>query len=534
MNNDLTKRAMVAACVVAAGAAVAVGQTRYVNANLTTGANDGSSWANAHRGSLGLANAIAATNSGEIWVAAGRYVPAAVGTRTASFGIKPNVAIYGGFVGNEASRAARDWRTNITTLSGDLSGNDAAWPSTTNRGENSYHVVALSGTGQNGILDGFVISGGFADDNTANLDRDRGGGIILLGNNALTSGFPRFINVTIRENRTNFGGGAIYARQADARFENVLIERNNGGFFGGAMDAFNACDIGFSQAIIRNNTALRAGGLEAFGNVSLSVVNSLLHSNTATGTSTSANGTSGGGGIYANSSSVNLRNVTIADNAAQGLGGGGILAAAGSTVTARSSIIHSNTGPGAATSGQQTTSTGTPASTYTILYSNVQGITPGTNGNINAVPGFVASASGNYRLLATSPCVDAGDAQTAGQTSLDLDGNARLVNAPLAPNTGLAGVGFFTGLYVDMGAYEFQGCPADVAGPNQSTTPDGVATADDIIVFLNWFFASTTGNVNSPSNLKADIAGANQSTTPDGTLTADDIIVYFGRYFVGC
>jgi hypothetical protein len=81
--------------------------------------------------------------------------------------------------------------------------------------------------------------------------------------------------------------------------------------------------------------------------------------------------------------------------------------------------------------------------------------------------------------------------------------------------------------------------PSDVAGPNQAIGGDGVLTADDIIVYLGWYFASATGsptpgNPPSPANLLADVAGPNQSTSPDGVLTADDIIVFLGRYFAGC
>jgi hypothetical protein len=81
---------------------------------------------------------------------------------------------------------------------------------------------------------------------------------------------------------------------------------------------------------------------------------------------------------------------------------------------------------------------------------------------------------------------------------------------------------------------------ANVAGANQSTTPDATLTADDIIVFLGWYFGSTTGspvagNPASPANLLADVSGANQnSSQPDGALTADDIIVFLGFYFAGC
>lgn len=70
-----------------------------------------------------------------------------------------------------------------------------------------------------------------------------------------------------------------------------------------------------------------------------------------------------------------------------------------------------------------------------------------------------------------------------------------------------------------------QACPADIASQNQVTLPDGVLTADDIIVFLGWYFSS---------DLRADVAGPNQGTTPDQTLSADDIIVFLGRYFAGC
>lgn len=68
-------------------------------------------------------------------------------------------------------------------------------------------------------------------------------------------------------------------------------------------------------------------------------------------------------------------------------------------------------------------------------------------------------------------------------------------------------------------------CVPDVAGPNQSIGPDGVLGADDIIVFLGWYFANDT---------RADIAGANQSVVPDGLFTADDIIVFLSRFFAGC
>jgi hypothetical protein len=67
--------------------------------------------------------------------------------------------------------------------------------------------------------------------------------------------------------------------------------------------------------------------------------------------------------------------------------------------------------------------------------------------------------------------------------------------------------------------------PSDVAGPGQTVGADGQLTADDIIVFIGWFFAA---------DARADVAGAGQTAGADGQFTADDIIVFIGRFFAGC
>jgi hypothetical protein len=67
--------------------------------------------------------------------------------------------------------------------------------------------------------------------------------------------------------------------------------------------------------------------------------------------------------------------------------------------------------------------------------------------------------------------------------------------------------------------------PSDVAGAGQNIGGDGQLTADDIIVFIGWFFAP---------DARADVAGSGQVPTPDGQFTADDIIVFINRFFAGC
>lgn len=66
---------------------------------------------------------------------------------------------------------------------------------------------------------------------------------------------------------------------------------------------------------------------------------------------------------------------------------------------------------------------------------------------------------------------------------------------------------------------------SDIAGPGQSAGADGELTADDIIVYLNAFFAGDP---------IADVAGPGQDPNADGEFTADDIIVFLNRFFAGC
>jgi hypothetical protein len=67
--------------------------------------------------------------------------------------------------------------------------------------------------------------------------------------------------------------------------------------------------------------------------------------------------------------------------------------------------------------------------------------------------------------------------------------------------------------------------PSDVAGAGQTIGSDGQLTADDLIVFIGWFFAA---------DARADVAGSGQSPSPDSQFTADDIIVFVNRFFAGC
>jgi hypothetical protein len=94
----------------------------------------------------------------------GSAVPPSSGTdRAASFTLQSNVALYGGFAGNETLRDQRNWTAHVTILSGDLLGNDdPANPST--RTDNSYHVLYANGV-TGATVDGFTVTAGNASGN---------------------------------------------------------------------------------------------------------------------------------------------------------------------------------------------------------------------------------------------------------------------------------------------------------------------------------------------------------------------------------
>ena len=63
---------------------------------------------------------------------------------------------------------------------------------------------------------------------------------------------------------------------------------------------------------------------------------------------------------------------------------------------------------------------------------------------------------------------------------------------------------------------------ADIAGPGGQRLPDGLHTADDLIVYLALFFAG---------DLSADLVGLGGVATRDFVLTADDLIAFLGAFF---
>lgn len=407
--------------------------TRHVNVNLTTGADNGSSWADAYRTVDGVARALTDAASGdEIWVAAGTYKPTTTATRTIYHNLKTGVAVYGGFAGAETARDERDVIANVTILSGDLGSND---PTVT---DNSFHVVNGNSAGVTAILDGFTITRGNGSGGSA-TDRDRGGGMIFLDASNAT-----IRNCRIVGNRCTFGGGGTYIRSSSPTFVDVVWQGNSGGSFGGAIDMFTNCNPSFTRCEFIGNDATRAGGVEVFGNCAPNFVNCLFRGNAA--------GNQGAGGLLsASTSNVTLRHCTIVGNSTTATGSG--ILTSGSTTRLFNSIVWGNTATGGSTANQLS------GATTQVTYSLVQGGFAGT-GNISTTPLFIDQAGGDLRLDAGSPGIDAARNADAGTgNTLDLDANARFIDDPATADTGVG-----TPPLADMGAYEFQTAPEPCVG----------------------------------------------------------------------
>jgi len=171
----------------------------YVN-HAAQGRNNGLTWADAYRS---LQDALDHARRDperftEVWVAAGRYTPAPPdGDRAAAFYLVEGVGIYGGFAGTEGSREERLPEVHVTTLSGDLNGDDERGQ----REDNSYHVVYGDQVAASAIIDGFTITAGHADGSCCGYNR--GGGLFNVVGEPTVARCRFLANVA-------FSGGAIF------------------------------------------------------------------------------------------------------------------------------------------------------------------------------------------------------------------------------------------------------------------------------------------------------------------------------------
>ena len=104
-------------CLLATPSGSLAGSTKviYVNRSVAEGSGSGDSWNDACQ-DLQVAMQKANDNPDtqyEIWVAAGTYKPTSGDQRDKSFELNKNIALYGGFKGNESERNQRDFKREL-------------------------------------------------------------------------------------------------------------------------------------------------------------------------------------------------------------------------------------------------------------------------------------------------------------------------------------------------------------------------------------------------------------------------------------
>ncbi len=399
----------------------------YVDGNAIAGARNGTSWTDAFT-DLNAALAIAQPAQ-QVRVADGTYKPTSTADRTATFRVKSGVAVLGGYAGGGAADPdSRDSAAFPTILSGDIGAIGTS-------SDNSYHVVTTSLADSLALVDGFTITGGNA--NGAALVDSSGGGLINFG------GSPTISNCIFTGNFAAWGGG-LASTDGIATISNCVFLRNS---------------------------ATQGGGIYTNVVPSPLIIGCRVIGNTAS---------TGGGGVWFDSSSTTVVNSVIAGNA-----GGAVRirwdafpAFVNCTITANtvSGVVNEFTSKPTFVNSILWNNAGAQSNNGSIIsYSNVQNGFTGT-GNINVDPLFKRNPSagtdgawgtadddyGDLRLQTTSPSVDAGNnAAVPGGISTDFAGGPRFLDVPFKADTGLG-----VAPVVDMGAYEAAAVvSADAGGP---------------------------------------------------------------------
>ena len=516
-------------------------QIRYVTES-GAGSMDGSSWADASPDLQAMIDASAAGN--EVWVAAGKYTPTVETTpgdpRSKAFVMKEGVAIYGGFTGTEIQRSQRDWVMNVTTLSGDLDGDDD--PVTTdangdlvfaNNGENSYHVIFNNGNSltATAVLDGFTVSGGNAD---GDFPDDYGGGVYnrpsspmlnncsFSGNRAdaagggMYNGFfssPELINCSFSGNQANSSGGGIFNIFSLPELTNCSFSGNQATSGGGMYNRSSSLEL--TNCSFSGNQATSGGGVynrdSSPGLTNCSFLDNQANlgggmhnrfsSPELTNCSLSGNQAGAeGGGMYNDFSSPELTNCSLSGNRAEAIGGAVQNFLVANPTFTNCLIYNNREGTSTTTSGASVANSTSSSSTYS--YSLVQNITDGTsNNNLDGSldplfvdppdPANAPTVAGDLRLQVCSPAINAGN-NNANTTTDDLAANPRKYNNGI----------------IDLGAYEYQSENISTA----AATPNAAVT---------WMGAASTNWQNGCNWEGRGIPGASNSVTiPGGTPNA--------------
>lgn len=485
----------------------------YVNSDATTGANDGSSWADAFL-TVQDALAEAANTGGEIWVADGIYYPddgdgETPGNRNSTFTLTNGIALFGGFNGTEALTNQRNSNplNNKTVLSGDLNQDDGS--NFANIGENAYHVITASNSNIRVVLDGFTITGGNAS--------DFGGGLF-----SHTKGGLSISNCAFKWNSSKLGGGIYLKDESDAIFTNCHLLNNRAtgaGAAGGGL--YNDTSKPFlHRTTLAENTAAEGGAIYNVVNSGVTLFQCNFKGNSATGNggaiynnsfspsraceiincAYSGNSTGGSGGAIYNKAKVTITNTSFAGNEATT--SGGAIYNSTSNLNIANTIIWGNKAAGSITATSASISGYSNATITHSLFENISHSALNFTGGSNNLDG---TNSANNPLFTKSP--DSGDNSWTSLSDNDY-GNLCLQPGSAAIDKGKNDYDIdstFPGGGFGPENTEIQDIPIDLVGNpriENSTIDLGAYELEPYLCWIRHFFpfASDSGTIDQSSD----------------------------------
>jgi PKD repeat protein len=371
----------------------------------------------------------------------------------------------------------------------------------TDNGEITLTNNTIAGNSGSGVyVHGDITGNGSTVTLTNNTIAGNSGGVYAYGYRY--SSTITLTNNTIAGNSGgNIGGVYAYGYPTITLTNNNITENSSEDSAGGAVYAYGSTITLTNNTITENseNRDLLYGSGGVYANA-----DGLGNGSTITLTNNTITGNSaiyGSGGVYARGSTITLTNNTIAGNSGDQFVGG-VYVSGSDTITITNNTINGNSAGVSDSRGGGVyiglCDNSDTANIYNNIIYNNTAVSEGNDlfiendGNLDFIPSlvnlynndfdhgaegiyikrpfsidpsnldnqdplFVDAANGDYHLIESSPCIDAGDNSAPALPTTDKDGYPRIMNG-----------------IVDMGAYEYPGLVAPVAEFYGSPTRGGV------------------------------------------------------------